>query len=210
MNYLLVFIGGGLGSSLRHTVNVICPRCSGPHFPYHTFIINITGSTIMGLIAGYLAFKGEASQSWRLFVMTGILGGYTTFSAFSLDAGLLYERGEVGLARALRAGVGGSVDRRPVCRACAGPPSDLSTCSFKPCFDGLRKCYNITFSDGARPHSHDHAHPHHHPHSHSHGTGRPRRIRRRRSHGRSCGWRWPPAGRGGAVSAALWASSGWR
>jgi CrcB protein len=51
-----------------------------------------------GLIAGYLAFKGEASQHWRLFLMTGILGGYTTFSAFSLDAALLYERGEIGLA----------------------------------------------------------------------------------------------------------------
>ena len=100
MNYLLVFIGGGLGSCLRHAVNVICPRFLGTNFPYHTFIINITGSTIMGLIAGYLAFKGDAVQSWRLFIMTGILGGYTTFSAFSLDAGLLYERGEIGLAAA--------------------------------------------------------------------------------------------------------------
>ena len=54
----------------------------------------------MGLIAGYLAFKGEASQPWRLFVMTGILGGYTTFSAFSLDTALLYERGALGLAAA--------------------------------------------------------------------------------------------------------------
>ena len=98
MNYLLVFIGGGLGSALRHTVNVICPKLFGTHFPYHTLIINITGSTIMGLIAGYLAFKGDAGQSWRLFVMTGILGGYTTFSAFSLDAAVLYERGEIGLA----------------------------------------------------------------------------------------------------------------
>jgi CrcB protein len=52
----------------------------------------------MGLIAGYLAFKGEAAQSWRLFLMTGVLGGYTTFSAFSLDAALLYERGEIALA----------------------------------------------------------------------------------------------------------------
>ena len=98
MNYLLVFIGGGLGSALRHTVNVICPKLFGTHFPYHTFIINITGSTVMGLIAGYLAFKGDAGQSWRLFVMTGILGGYTTFSALSLDAAVLYERGEIGLA----------------------------------------------------------------------------------------------------------------
>ena len=79
MNYVLVFIGGGLGASLRHTVNVVSQRFLGSHFPYHTFIINITGSTIMGLIAGYLAFKGDAAQSWRLFVMTGILGGYTTF-----------------------------------------------------------------------------------------------------------------------------------
>ena len=98
MHYLLVFIGGGLGSTLRHVVNMVCPRLFGTNFPYHTFIINITGSTIMGLIAGYLAFKGDAAQSWRLFLMTGILGGYTTFSAFSLDAALLYERGEVGLA----------------------------------------------------------------------------------------------------------------
>ena len=98
MKYVLVFIGGGLGSTLRHLVNVVCPRLLGANFPYHTFIINITGSTIMGLIAGYLAFKGDTSQSWRLFVMTGILGGYTTFSAFSLDSALLYERGETGLA----------------------------------------------------------------------------------------------------------------
>ena len=97
-SYLLVFFGGGLGASLRHLVNLICARCIGIGFPWGTFIINITGSTVMGLIAGYLAFKGEASQPWRLFIMTGILGGYTTFSAFSLDAALLYERGE--LARA--------------------------------------------------------------------------------------------------------------
>ena len=98
MNYVLVFIGGGLGSSLRHTINMVCARFIGTAFPYGTFIINITGSTIMGLIAGYLAFKGEASQPWRLFLMTGVLGGYTTFSAFSLDAALLYERGELALA----------------------------------------------------------------------------------------------------------------
>ncbi|MEA2958227.1 MAG: fluoride exporter [Alphaproteobacteria bacterium] len=98
MNYLLVFIGGGIGSTLRHIINVINARVLGTGFPYHTFIINITGSIVMGLIAGYLAFRGEASQPWRLFLMTGVLGGYTTFSAFSLDAALLYERGEIGLA----------------------------------------------------------------------------------------------------------------
>ena len=98
MNYVLVFVGGGLGASLRHFVNVACAKCIGTSFPWGTFIINITGSTVMGLIAGYLAFKGEASQPWRLFLMTGILGGYTTFSAFSLDTALLYERGELALA----------------------------------------------------------------------------------------------------------------
>jgi CrcB protein len=98
MTYVLVFIGGGLGSMLRYFLTVTAGRAFGTQFPWGTFLINITGSTVMGLIAGYLAFKGEASQPWRLFIMTGVLGGYTTFSAFSLDAGLLYERGEIGLA----------------------------------------------------------------------------------------------------------------
>ena len=100
MNYLLVFVGGGLGASLRHFVNVTCARCIGIDFPWGTLIINITGSIVMGVIAGYLAFKGQAPQPWRLFLMTGILGGYTTFSAFSLDTALLYERGALGLAAA--------------------------------------------------------------------------------------------------------------
>jgi CrcB protein len=98
MNYVLVFIGGGLGSTLRYIVNLVSGRLLGTAFPYHTFFINITGSTVMGLVAGYFAFRSDASQSWRLFLMTGILGGYTTFSAYSLDAALLYERGEIGLA----------------------------------------------------------------------------------------------------------------
>lgn len=98
MSYVLVFIGGGLGSTLRYAINVLCGRTLGLNFPYSTFLINITGSLVMGLVAGYLAFKGEASQPWRIFIMTGILGGYTTFSAFSLDAVSLYERGEGGLA----------------------------------------------------------------------------------------------------------------
>jgi CrcB protein len=104
MNYILVFVGGGLGATLRHVINVTCARCMGTAFPWGTFIINVTGSTVMGLVAGYLAFKGEASQPFRLFLMTGILGGYTTFSAFSLDTALLYERGEIGLALAYMLG----------------------------------------------------------------------------------------------------------
>jgi CrcB protein len=98
MAYLVVFLGGGLGAALRHAVNVVAARWFGLGFPVGTLAVNVTGSIIMGLLAGYFAFKGGPSQSWRLFMTTGILGGYTTFSAFSLDVALLYERGEVILA----------------------------------------------------------------------------------------------------------------
>ena len=98
MGYLIVFLGGGAGAALRHGMNLAAARALGTAFPYGTMIINVTGSLVMGLIAGYFALRGDASQHWRLFLTTGILGGYTTFSAFSLDAALLYERGEVGLS----------------------------------------------------------------------------------------------------------------
>lgn len=98
MNFLIVFLGGGIGAALRHGVNLVMPRLLGTGFPYATIFENVTGSLVMGLLAGWFAFKGDAPQAWRLFLMTGILGGYTTFSAFSLDAMLLYERGALGLA----------------------------------------------------------------------------------------------------------------
>jgi CrcB protein len=98
MTYLIVFLGGGLGAALRHGINIGVARWLGTAFPYGTFLINVTGSLVMGLVAGYFAFKGGLSQHLRLFLTTGILGGYTTFSAFSLDTALLYERGELGLA----------------------------------------------------------------------------------------------------------------
>lgn len=94
--YLIVFVGAGLGGAMRHGVNLVCARYCGVEFPWGTMIINIAGSTIMGLAAGYFAFRAtEAwSQSMRLLVTTGILGGFTTFSAYSLDAMLLWERGQ--------------------------------------------------------------------------------------------------------------------
>jgi CrcB protein len=98
MGYLIVFLGGGFGAAIRHGVNLAAARALGTAFPYGTMLINITGSFIMGLVVAYFAFKGDASQHWRLFLTTGILGGYTTFSAFSLDVALLYERGETGMA----------------------------------------------------------------------------------------------------------------
>ena len=98
MGFLIIFLGGGVGAALRHGVNIASMRLLGSAFPYATAFENVTGSFVMGLLAGYFAFKGDASQSWRLFLTTGILGGYTTFSAFSLDTALLYQRGEIGLA----------------------------------------------------------------------------------------------------------------
>jgi CrcB protein len=98
MAYVLVFLGAGLGGALRHGVNVAAARLLGIGFPFGTLIVNVVGSLAMGLIVEYLALKGEASQQWRLFLATGVLGGFTTFSAFSLDAALLYERGEIGMA----------------------------------------------------------------------------------------------------------------
>lgn len=96
--WLVVFLGGGIGSALRHGVNLAAARVGGTGFPFGTLVANITGCFVMGLLAGYFAFRGDASQTWRLFLLTGVLGGYTTFSAFSLDALLFWERGQSGLA----------------------------------------------------------------------------------------------------------------
>lgn len=97
---VLVFLGAGIGGMLRHGVNYASLRWLGTGFPFGTMAINIVGSGLMGLIAGWLAFKaGEGwTQGLRLFLTTGVLGGFTTFSAFSLEAVLLWERGELGLA----------------------------------------------------------------------------------------------------------------
>jgi fluoride exporter len=91
----LVFLGGGIGAAGRHGVNVAAARLIGLGFPWGTLIVNIAGSFAMGLIAAWFAFRADAglSQHARLFLTTGILGGFTTFSAFSLDAALLWERG---------------------------------------------------------------------------------------------------------------------
>jgi len=93
---LIVFFGGGLGAALRYIVNQAMGRLVSIEFPFGIMAINISGSLLMGIAAGYFAFKAgeDWTQNARLFVTTGILGGYTTFSAFSLDAMLLYERGE--------------------------------------------------------------------------------------------------------------------
>jgi len=96
--YIIVFFGSGLGGMLRYAANVWVPRMLGSAFPYHTMAVNIVGSLVMGLLAGYFALKSDPGQDWRLFLTTGIIGGFTTFSAFSLDTVVLYERGDVALA----------------------------------------------------------------------------------------------------------------
>lgn len=94
MQLLLVFIGGGLGAALRHVVNLLGLRLVGTALPYSTFFINVTGSILMGVVAGLFAWKVSLPPTLRLFIATGILGGYTTFSTFSLETALLIERGQ--------------------------------------------------------------------------------------------------------------------
>jgi CrcB protein len=98
MGFVIVFLGGGLGAALRHGVNIAASRMLGTAFPYGTLFINVVGSLAMGLIAELFALKAGLPQHWRLFLTTGILGGFTTFSAFSLEAALLYERGQAASA----------------------------------------------------------------------------------------------------------------
>ena len=106
MGYLVVFVGAGVGGAIRHGLNIAIGHAMGTHFPWHTFAINIVGSLVMGLVAGWFTFRADPTGHLRLFLTTGILGGFTTFSAFSLDAALLWERSEHLLAALY---VGGSV-----------------------------------------------------------------------------------------------------
>jgi CrcB protein len=95
---LVVILGAGLGGVLRHGVNLFGAWLLGTGFPAATLAVNVSGSLIMGLLAGSFALKGDPGEMWRLFLTTGVLGGYTTFSTFSLDAVLLWQRGTYGLA----------------------------------------------------------------------------------------------------------------
>jgi CrcB protein len=97
MHYLLVFVGGGLGASLRHGVNRLAFHLWGGAFPGGTLIVNVGGSLLIGLAVGIFAAHPSISQPARLFLATGFLGGFTTFSTFSLDALVLWERGNFGL-----------------------------------------------------------------------------------------------------------------
>lgn len=83
--FVAVFVGAGLGGALRHGVNVASLRWLSAGFPYGTLTVNIAGSFAMGLAAGWFAARVDPDQTWRLFLTTGVLGGFTTFSAYSLE-----------------------------------------------------------------------------------------------------------------------------
>ena len=100
MSYFLVFIGAGIGGALRHGVNRLSLAWFGPGFPWGTLFVNVAGGLLIGAVAGLMAERVTGSQELRLFLTTGLLGGFTTFSAFSLEVALMWQRGEYGAALA--------------------------------------------------------------------------------------------------------------
>ena len=107
MNGLLyVALGGALGASGRHLLGMATLKTLGPDYPYGTMAANLIGGFLMGLLAGWLALKVSGGENLRLFLGVGLLGGFTTFSAFSLDAVLMYEKRAYG---ALISYLGGSI-----------------------------------------------------------------------------------------------------
>ena len=98
---LLVAIGGAFGAICRYLLGVQAMRAFGPGFPYGTLGANVLGGLLMGVLVGVLALKGGADQErWRLLLGVGVLGGFTTFSSFSLETALMIERRTYGLAAA--------------------------------------------------------------------------------------------------------------
>jgi CrcB protein len=93
-----VALGGAIGALLRYQTGRLLTHWLGPNtvtaFPWATLTVNVLGSLAMGLLAGYLARHGQGGDQWRLFLGVGVLGGFTTFSAFSLELMLLIERGQ--------------------------------------------------------------------------------------------------------------------
>ena len=102
---LIVMFGGALGAGARHLVGSLTLARLGPGFPWGTLSVNLAGGLLMGLLAGWLTRSG-GSEASRLFLAVGVLGGFTTFSAFSLETFLMIERSQYGVAAAY---VGASV-----------------------------------------------------------------------------------------------------
>jgi fluoride exporter len=94
LNFLLVGLGGGVGAMARYGVSLAIPQAPGG-WPWATFLINVSGSLLIGVLAGWLSAKGEAGEPWRLLLGVGVLGGFTTFSAYSLETLRLIERNDI-------------------------------------------------------------------------------------------------------------------
>ena len=108
-NLLIVMLGGAFGAGARHLVGSLTLARFGPGFPWGTLSVNLAGGLLMGLLAGWLARAG-GSEATRLFFAVGVLGGFTTFSAFSLEVFQMIERGQYGIVAAyIAASVIGSV-----------------------------------------------------------------------------------------------------
>ena len=96
---ILIFLGGGAGALARYGVGVVAMKRLGAGWPYGTFTVNAVGGLLMGALIGFLAHRGGADQErWRVFLAVGVLGGFSTFSSFSLEVALMMERREYGQA----------------------------------------------------------------------------------------------------------------
>ncbi len=97
LKYLLVGIGGGLGSILRFWLGSYIGGRMGARFPYGTFTINVTGSFLIGFVFALLTAKSHWSPNWRYLVPIGFLGGYTTFSSFEFETLRTVQDGQFGM-----------------------------------------------------------------------------------------------------------------
>src|SRR5580698_10484913 len=95
MKYLMVGIGGAFGSVLRFWVGSYIGGRLGSRFPYGTFVVNISGSFLIGLVLAVLAEKSELNTYWLYLLPIGFIGGYTTFSAFEYETFRLFQEGQI-------------------------------------------------------------------------------------------------------------------
>lgn len=110
MNLLLVFVGGGFGSVARYAMTKAIGRFMGAAFPWHTLGVNLLGALMIGALTEFLALRISGVEPARLLLVTGFLGGFTTFSAFSLESALMWERGDtMALAAYVTASVVGTI-----------------------------------------------------------------------------------------------------
>ena len=124
--FLMAALGGAVGASGRYAVGMLAGHLHSGSFPLGTFTVNVVGSFVLGVLAGLMAFTWSPTPEMRAFIVVGVLGGFTTFSAFSLDAMLLIERGRLLLAAGyvvstVFVGIGGLFLGLRLVRAIFGP-----------------------------------------------------------------------------------------